>query len=111
MGKQHCRMENIDNPGIQKFQVTISFFMDEHFMGLVQEHREYINKLINSGVIEYYAVSLETHRSWIVFQAKTKQEVEGYLSKSSIYTYWTIEIDELFVFDSHAYRLPALQLN
>jgi hypothetical protein len=37
--------------------------------------------------------------------------VETILKKSPLYKYWTIEIDELFVYDGQTYRMPALQFN
>jgi hypothetical protein len=96
---------------ISKYQVTIHFEMDEHFMTLVPSHRTYINYLINKGIIDSYTVSLESQRSWIIINAVTKKEVEDYLNRSPLYRYWTCEIDELYVFDGQNYRLPALQLN
>jgi hypothetical protein len=47
----------------------------------------------------------------LIINAADKKEVEEYLSKSSLHKYWTIEIDELFVYDAQSYRMPALQLN
>ena len=96
---------------INKYQVIIHFDMDDEFMNLVPPHRTYINYLINKGVIDMYTVSLDTQRSWIVINAENKSQVENYLSKSPLYKYWTIEIDELFVYDGQSYRLPALQMN
>jgi hypothetical protein len=93
------------------FLVTIQFKLSEDFMSQVPRHRTYINMLINTNVIESYAVSMETHRSWIIINAQTKNEVEQILMKSSLYKFWTYEIDELFVFDSQNFRLPKLQLN
>ena len=104
-------MENLKDDQFKKFQVTIRFYMDEEFMKLVPSHRVYINDLIDKNIIDYYAVSMETQRSWMIINALDKKEVEECLSKSSLHNYWTIEIDELFVYDSQAYRLPALQLN
>jgi hypothetical protein len=104
-------MENLKDDQFKKFQVTIRFYMDEEFMKLVPSHRVYINDLIDKNIIDYYAVSMETQRSWMIINAVDKKEVEEYLAKSSLHNYWTIEIDELFVYDSQAYRLPALQLN
>jgi hypothetical protein len=43
--------------------------------------------------------------------ASSKIAVENYLMKTPLYKYWTVEIDELFVYDAQSYRLPALQLN
>ncbi len=85
--------------------------MDEVFMNLVPPHRTYINYLINKGIIDSYAVSMESYRSWIMMTAKSKDEVKVYLQKSPLFSYWTFEIDELFVYDGQTYRLPALQFN
>ena len=104
-------MENINDEKFSKYQVTIRFYMDEEFMTLVPAHRTFINELINKSIVDYYAVSMETQRSWMIINATDKNAVEAYLKQSTLYNYWTIEIDELFVYDSQAYRLPALQMN
>ncbi len=104
-------MENLNIHQLNKYQVTLRFDMDEEFMPLVPPHRTYINSLIEKNIIDYYTVSMETQRCWIIFNAKNKREVEKYLSKSPLHKYWTVEIDELFVYDGQNYRLPAVQLN
>ena len=96
---------------MKKFQVTIRFETDEEFMNLVPRHREYVDGLIESGIIDHYVVTLETQQAWITFSADSKSEVEEHLAKSPIYKYWSYEISELFVVDGQLYRLPALQLN
>ncbi len=101
----------INHPEIKKFLVTINFFMDDDFMALVSPHRTYINYLINKGIIDSYAVSMESYRSWIMMTADDKEQVTEYLKKSPLYKYWTYEIDELFIYDGQTYRLPALQMN
>ena len=94
-----------------KYQVTIQFEVSDEFMTLVPSHRTYINMLINKNVIEHYAVSMETQRSWVTVHASNKKEVKKILSKSPLYKFWTIEIDELFVLDGQIYRMPELNLN
>ena len=111
MGKQDHRMENVNDKQLNKYQVTIHFEMDEEFMSFVPSHRVYINSLIEKNVIDYYSVSMETQRSWMIINAEDKKEVEDILKLSPLYKYWTVEIDELFVYDGQTYRLPALQLN
>jgi hypothetical protein len=96
---------------MKKFQAIISFEMDEDFMSLVPPHRTYINYLLNKGIIDTYAVSMEVQKSWITINANTKKEVEDYLDKSPLSKYWHFEIVELFVYDSQSTRLPAVQLN
>jgi len=96
---------------MKKFQAIIKFTMDENFMSFVPPHRTYINYLINKGVVDMYAVSMESQTCWITMNAENKTEVDNYLSKTPLYKYWTYEIEELFVYDSQQYRLPAVQLN
>ena len=85
--------------------------MDEEFMSLVPPHRTYINYLLNKGIIDSYAVSMETQTSWITINAKSKKEVLDVLMKSPLSKYWSYEVCELFVYDSQSTRLPAVQLN
>ena len=96
---------------MKKFQAIISFEMDEDFMSLVPPHRTYINYLLNKGIIDTYAVSMEVQNSWITINANSKKEVEDILDKSPLSKYWNYEIVELFVYDSQSTRLPAVQLN
>jgi len=93
------------------FSVNIKFDFPDDFMKYVPEHRTLINMLINTNVIESYAVSMETRRSWIILNAESKEAVEQILIKSPLYKFWTYDIDELFVYDSQNFRLPKLELN
>lgn len=104
-------MENLNEPRYSKYQVTIHFEMDDEFMSLVPEHRKIIDQLIDKNILDYYSVSMESHRCWMIINAVSKKEVEDYLLTTPLHKYWTIEIDELFVYDSQTYRLPALQFN
>jgi len=96
---------------MKKYQAIISFDMDEEFMTLVPPHRTYINYLLNKGIIDSYAVSMEVQKSWITMNATDKKQVIDYLDKSPLSKYWEYEIVELFVYDSQSTRLPAVQLN
>ena len=104
-------MENIEDKYINKYQVTLSFEVDDEFMGFVPAHRLYINSLIEKNIIDVYTVSMESQRAWVIFNARSKKQVEKYLSKSPLSKYWTVEIDELFLYDGLGYRMPAVQLN
>ena len=96
---------------MKKYQAIITFDMDEEFMTLVTPHRTYINYLLNKGIIDSYAVSMEVQKSWITINANDKKQVIDYLDKSPLSKYWEYEIVELFVYDSQSTRLPAVQLN
>ena len=96
---------------MKKFQAIIKFTMDNDFMSLVPAHRTYINYLINKGIIDSYAVSMESQTSWITLNTIDKEKADQILVKSPLYKYWDYEIEELFVYDSQHYRFPAVQLN
>jgi len=96
---------------MNKYLVTIQFEWNEETMGIIPEHRAYINELIEQGVLEHYAVSMETQSLWITMNADTKGEVRKLLSASPFYKYWTLEVSELIIWDGQNYRLPVMQLN
>ena len=96
---------------MNKYQVSIKFFADEDFMSYVPVHRAYINRLMNNGSIDQYAVALESGRAWITFNAASEDDVMEMLKKSPLHRYWDYEIDVLYVYDSQLYRFPKLVMN
>lgn len=96
---------------MSKFLVTVQFTWSDEMALLLEEHRTYINSLIEEQIIEHYAVSMEVQQVWITINAENKKEVEEVLSVSPFYKYWKIEVLELVLWDGLSYRLPALQLN
>jgi hypothetical protein len=96
---------------MKKYQAIIKFQLDDEFMTLLPPHRTYVNYLFNKGIIDSYAVSMESQTCWITLNTDSKEDADKILAKSPIYRYWTYHIEELYVYDSQHYRLPALQLN
>jgi len=97
---------------MNKYQVIVTFpTPDSQFMAKIPAHRAYINKLIYDEVIEYYAISAERTSGWIVMNANSKREVIDILEKSPLFSYFELDIDQLMVFDSTAYRFPKMVLN
>jgi hypothetical protein len=96
----------------QKFQVTISFTMDDDFGQYLQGHRAMINELLETHVIEQYVVSLDSMTSWITINAYTDQGARDILNASPLAHYWDdMQVDTIFVYDSLAYRWPELSYN
>jgi hypothetical protein len=94
-----------------KYHVSIHFKINDEFADLIPAHRTYVNYLINKGIVDHYAVSMETKRSWITVNAESKREVKQILGKSPLHKLWKYEIDELYVIDGQHYRFPTLQMN
>jgi hypothetical protein len=102
--RSHCIL-------MAKHQVTIHFEISEEFKDLIPPHRTYINYLINKGIIDHYAVSVESRRAWITVNGENKKEIIRILAKSPLHKFWTYEVDELYALDGQHYRLPAVQPN
>ena len=96
---------------MNKYQVIIQFEWNEEMALLLDEHRTYINSLIEEQIIEHYVVSMEVQMVWITINGESKKEVEEVLSVTPLFKFWTIDIRELILWDGINYRLPALQLN
>ena len=96
---------------MNKYLVTAQYEWNEEAMAVIEQHRNYINSLIDEQVIEYYAVSMEIQTVWIAINAKTKTEVRKILSKTPFKKFWKFDIHELIIWDGQNYRLPVVQLN
>ena len=96
---------------MNKYVVTAQFEWNEQAMEVIPDHRAYITSLIDSLVIEQYAVSMEVQTVWITINAETKGEVRDLLNATPFSPYWTIHIHELIIWDGLNYRLPVVQLN
>ena len=96
---------------MNKYLVTIEFSWNEEAMKIIQEHREYINALIDDQVIEHYAVSMENQTVWITINADNKAAARKILNKSPFRKFWKLVIHELVIWDGQNYRLPVVQLN
>jgi hypothetical protein len=94
-----------------KYQVTIEFNWNEEAMKIIQQHRDYINSLIDDQVIEHYVVSMEIQTVWVTINAENKTDVRRILNKSPFRKFWKLRINELIIWDGQNYRLPLVQLN
>lgn len=80
-------------------------------METIPSHRQYVNKLITSNIIEHYIVSMETQQIWITLNAKNKAEAEKLLNKMPLKKYTEYEITEVYLYDGVTYRPVGFMLN
>lgn len=97
---------------MKKYQIIINFKKGWEFDEMMCIHRNYINFLINSDVVDVYALVMETNQILIILNARDKSEANTYIMKSPLYRYFLpYSVDEISVYDGQALRFPALQLN
>jgi len=85
---------------------------DEEFIALIPSHRDFINQLLNEKIIEVYAISSDRSRGWVTINADDAAAVQAVVEQFPLYRYLhSVEIDELFIFDSAAARFPLISLN
>jgi hypothetical protein len=97
-----------------KFVVTLHLpdFFDEEFLALIPPHRALINQLIESNIVEAYAISATRTRGWITMNGQTSEAVRAIVEQFPLYRFFSrVEIDELFLFESSTSRFPPVSLN
>ena len=66
------------------YEYMVSFdlpkYFDEGFTSLIPAQRAVVNKLMKSGVLTSYAVSLESSKLWVTMIAETEAEVREIIS-------------------------------
>jgi len=81
-------------------------------MAIIPQHRAFINQLLAEHVLEAYAISASRGRGWAVITGDDEEAVRAIVEQFPLYQYLrSIEIDELFIFDSAASRFPHISLN
>lgn len=84
----------------------------EEFLAIIPKHRAFINNLLSEHVIEAYAISAERGRGWVIINGDDEASVRAIVEQFPLHSYFqTVEIDELMVFDSAAFRFPHISLN
>jgi hypothetical protein len=92
------------------FRLPQSF--SEDFMATIPQHRMFINQLLAEHVIETYAISASRSRGWAIIAGDDETAVRTIVEQFPLYAYLrSVEVDELFIFDSAASRFPHISLN
>jgi hypothetical protein len=85
---------------------------DEGFIALIPQHRAFINRLLAEKVVEAYAISADRSRGWVTINGDDAAAVQAVVEQFPLFQYLrSVEIDELFIFDSAATRFPLISLN
>lgn len=97
-----------------KFVVTLELpsFFDEDFVALIPRHWAFITQLIDQNVIETYAISADRTRGWVTMNGDDADEIRKVVGRFPLFRFFTgVEVSELFIYDSRAFRFPKLSPN
>ncbi len=97
---------------MNKYLITFYLLeLDENFWKLIPEHREMVNDLMLKEVIETYGVNMERTKGWITLNAKDEAEAINIIESFPISSYYTYDIDQLFIFDNALGLMPKMVFN
>lgn len=97
---------------MNKYLITFYLMeLDERFWKLIPEHRDMVNDLMVKEVIETYAVNVERTKGWITVNAKDEEEAAITAESFPISSYYTYDIEQLFIFDNALALIPKMILN
>lgn len=98
---------------MQKFMVTLSFprFVTEEFLRKIPDQRQKIVELLAAGHVASFSLNQSRSNAWLVFNARTQDEVEELLEDFPMYDHFTYEIEHLIVHDTELMGLPRVALN
>lgn len=92
--------------------LTLPESFDEAVMAVIPRHRAFVNKLLAEHVIESYAISADRSRGWVTMSGSDEATVRAVIEQLPLYRFLReVEVDELFIYDSAAYRFPSVSLN
>jgi hypothetical protein len=86
-------------------------YFDEGFTSLIPAQRAVVNKLMKSGVITSYAVSLESSTLWVTMIAETDDEVREIISGFPIIDKVSYIISKLAFRNTVNSLVPQFSLN
>lgn len=102
-------MEN----GLSQFMVdfTLPPQLDESFIAKIPEQRSVINRLMHSGKVLSYALSLENSKLWAVFSVESETELLEIISNLPLTRFMKVRVSELSFFNAATTFGPAFSMN
>ncbi|MEI6881226.1 MAG: muconolactone Delta-isomerase family protein [Bacteroidota bacterium] len=92
-------------------ELELPVVIDTDFMKMIPSHRAYISQLINEGKIQSYSINTERTLGWIIFNCKDAEAVFEIVEQFPIYKYISIQVHDLMIHDSEAFRFPKMHMN
>lgn len=95
---------------MKKYQVRASFAVTPGVIEDQARQHKWIADHITDGTIDFYGATVE-NSVWFTINAEDRQDLFQILRNAPYSKYWTVKVEELFVYDGQLFRFPAFQLN
>jgi muconolactone delta-isomerase len=92
-------------------EFTLPQPLSEAFINRIPQQRQAVNRLLHSGKILNYSLSLESSKLWTVFSAHSEAELMEMISSLPLTNYMDVHISELTIFQSANAFAPSFSVN
>jgi muconolactone delta-isomerase len=92
-------------------EINLPGVFTPEFIELVPKQRELVNKMMMSGIITSYALSLESRKLWVTLMADSHNKVNEIMHEFPIFSYIDYQINELTFHNNVKLGLPQISLN
>ena len=99
----------IMNQYLVEFDLPDSF--TEQFISLIPEQRAQVNKLMRSGKLSNYALSLDRKKLWAFFRGENEQDIVSIINTFPLINYMQPTIHELMFHENVFLQFPVMSLN
>ena len=98
---------------MQQFMVEVSLpaELTPEIIELIPSQRNFVDDLLQRGVILSYTLTLDRSMLWVIFAAESSKEVRTFLSAFPIADFVEYTIHELAFHNSADSVVPAMSLN
>ena len=83
----------------------------DEFWAKIPAHRNYIDTLLNKGVVLSYCVNADRTKGWASLTAENVTDARKMMASSPLGSYLEFEIEELIFYNAATNSLPVLSLN
>lgn len=86
-----------DDNIVKDFMVEINLprDWDSEFMELIPKQRDELEELLSTGVLDFYSLSLDRSKLWLLINGKDKSDVMDRISDMSMAKYFKVDIHSL----------------
>ena len=94
-----------------KVEIELIDSFSRDFTQHIPAQRRKINELMNAGLIVSYALAIDRTKVWVVFEAKSLEQVYDLLRSFPLYDFMKPDVFELAFYDTIHSGFPQLSWN